>query len=44
MIHWDLIESSWTLHNLTDDLRPAMARSYRFEIVCVAAKSHQLNL
>lgn len=44
MIHWDLVEYTWTLDNLTDDLVPAMVRSRRFAVVCVAAKMLQMGL
>lgn len=44
MLHWDLVEYTWTLDNLTDDLVPAMVRSRRFAAVCVVAKAIQVCL
>jgi hypothetical protein len=44
MMHWDLVEYTQTLDNLTDDLVPAMVRSRRFAVVCIAAKIFQPTL
>lgn len=44
MLHWDLVEYTWTLDNLTDDLVPAVRRSRRFAIVFVVAKAIESSL